>query len=342
MSAFELLADELRSFAEEAGPELVPRRALQSCDAGLRMFADAGPELALEVHVADPDPEPTIDLTLRVHRAHLHRLEESTYRPPHVQRILQRWKESRLLARVPFIEFELDLEHEPEMPWVGPAVEPELRRGPVWIQRARDQGDAYDGPRPADAELVRAIMQELGGADTATEAKVLALVSGMPRLGLVSQLALLDGRASSPQTGVRVFVSLPRSALASTLASVGWPGDLRRVLEMYERFSPETTWVDVDFNLSAAPTAPTLSFYREFLAPRMANSSLRSVLATIGELSLTTRERLDAIARFVAANDSRVDRLVTFKVTVLPERVRLKLYLSALNRSPDPDGNAPR
>jgi hypothetical protein len=139
-----------------------------------------------------------------------------------------------------------------------------------------------------------------------------------------------------------VFVSVPRDCLQSVLASVDWPGDLSRVVPLLERFSHESHWFDVDFSIGADRTEPTLSFYREFFAPRMADGTLCSVLGAIADSSMISKGRTEAVARWVVANDARTDRLVTFKVTVLPDRSRLKLYLSALNREPSRDGNAPR
>lgn len=338
MTTAAALLDEILAFGERAGAELVPTGALRASRTAVQMLAAAQPEFALELHVASE--RPVVDLTLRVHRRHAHALlDHAPDSTTAVQRVLHRWMTPEsALSRSPFIEFEFDLEDEPGAPWIGPAIEPELRRGPVWIQEARDRGQTYSGPRPADPEQIVSLLRELGSVDARTAERVMRLAAALPRHGLLSQLALLDGRPSSPREGVRVFVSVPASDLEATLTAAGWPGDVARLAATRRRFSPDGEWIDVDFGIAATHTEPNVSFYREFQAPRLADSALRAVLETIATLSLTTTSRLEALKAWVVDNDMRVDRIITFKVTLLPGALRLKVYLSNLGPPPSYDG----
>lgn len=327
------LTRELAAFGDELGSVLIPESRRASMQSAADMLALARPEFAFERHLDEHDV--AIDLTLRVDaRGRDRLLAAHAQLPAAVERVLRGWADPmRAVHAMPFVEFEFDLPGYATEPWIGPAVEPRLRSGARVIQAERDR---ESGGRPIASRLFGEALELLDARPLAagTRARVIECVTLLPKLGVLGQLARLDGRPSAPREGVRVFVSLPRSGFETYLRALDYPGSIASLQRTIDHWAPHSTWLDLDLGIHEGRLEPKIGWYLEFRAPRWASSELRRLLELLeSEQQCDVRVTI-ALERWVKLVDARRDRVLTCKLVLDPDQaIRAKIYVSTL-RSP--------
>lgn len=332
----------LADFGEELGPTLAPLALLEP----LRTLADtldlghAG--YCLETHCDDVVRR--VDLVVRV--AQIDRADlapiRGTLPAPGLDALCGAWTRSDgALSWVPYVELEFDGTDPDAGPWVGPAVDPRLDRGPggagTWsptrIRRA-----------PGSRAVARAILGSLAGygPDHGVMRRVERCFDALPPSGGIGHLALFEGRPGRHGSGARIILRIPMYAIHDYLATVGWSGDVESMLAWHGVDGALLDHISFDLDVRADGLGTRTAVYREFHVPRRSNSQLSRLVSTLRDRGLLAPQISEALLRWVTRVSGRRDRVLTIK-TVLPARraPHVKLYYSDLGRQRTADKDRP-
>ncbi|NUP14090.1 MAG: hypothetical protein HOW73_49285 [Polyangiaceae bacterium] len=320
--------ERLEAMLGECDGDLVSEVARGRLRRAIDTLTGASPELAFECHLDSP----RVDLVARVRLSDRSVLLESSATRGSLRRFLERWEDPNdPLAPIPFVEIEYDLDGDDAEPWIGPAIEPLLRRGVRAIHEARMGRPVHDW---MSYRLAAAFLETFTSDSEAWKRRAMECFEALPGLGCINHFTLLDLRPERPTPGMRMIVSLPRPALRRYLERVGWAGDISGFDATVDRFTPGADRVDFDLDVRSSDTSARAAFYVEFRAPRAKSSVLAGLLDALEADSNAAGAPIDALRRWVARVDARASRVLTMKLTLEREKTRVKAYLGSLGSVP--------
>lgn len=324
------LSDRLEDLLAPCGEQLVSARARTRLAALAAQLEPSLRELAVECHLGRGAD--AVDLTARVFPAQRDRMLREPQLPHRVRRFFEAWARSGSdLGHLPFVELEWDHHREGGDPWIGPAIEPLVRRGIEAIEAAKGDAPAAQWPCYRAAS---ALITELGQRDPVWHARMLTCFERLPRYGCINHLSLLEIRGDGRAPGLRMIGVIPRPELQSYLGDVGWSGELASFEVLLARYAPHTGAVGLDLDVHLDHAAPRVAFYLEFRPPRDTSSALRELIAKLEQDGLAPDGTADALRSWIAACRGRQDRALTFKLLSEAGARRVKVYFSALDALP--------
>lgn len=323
--------EKVDAFAKQAGEVLVPSTSRASLRKLAAPLGGIDFPFALECHVANSVGR--VDLTIRITPRIRDALLENGIRiSDSVSHLLQKWaEEDGLLAAIPYIELEFDIDDQLWDPWIGPAVEPLVARGPISIYRA-----AQDQP------ALSKLSEQLSGAVLATlpvpvpNERLLHRLSqaydALPKMSSINHLGALYARPASPKNAIRLIISLPRYALSDYLDKLDWRGDFGRIGQELEIIRPYAERVDFDLNIESDSAGDSIAFYNEFRAPRRADSYLSGTLEALSRAAYLPQDAKEAVLSFIENCNGNRMRVLTLKLSWKGQSPAiLKVYLSQLD-----------
>ena len=324
------LTEKAAAFAATAGNILVPESARTGLRATTKRLGAFDYPFALECHLADAAGR--VDLTVRIHPELRDAILKNRFViSDAVTHFLKKWADPNgPLAAIPYLELEFDINGEVCDPWFGPAVEPFVARGPSGIYREARKRPELRAQRVTLSKHVLANLPVTPPTNALLNRLALAY-DALPALGSINHIGALAARRSAPKEGIRLILSLPRYALATYLADVGWQGDLERLDRELDGLKPLTERVDLDLYLDNASAGDTMAIYNEYRAPRKANSALAKTLERLRSMGYLDASQKEAVANWIAAVDGDSSRVLTFKLSWQKDAPTIaKLYLSQL------------
>jgi hypothetical protein len=315
----------LRELLDSIDDALVTREARRRIELAGAPFAETRCEHAIECHLGND--ERRADLVVRVFPDDRDALLAAGQLHEDVARFFERWRDRPELRAVPFVELEHDLDGEPQRPWVGPSIEPLVRRGVDAIVARREDKPSSEWE---STRLAVAVLHELGERDERWRSRLDALFASLPPKGCINHLALGSTRPGRERAFVRVIASVRRFDVAPFLSRVGWRGDLTRLERLLDRHFRGEGRTDLDLDVELDGCAVKTAAYADFRAPRASDSSLRAMLARVVDDRLASAAAIDSLSRWIARSDASPARVLTMKLADDGRRATTKAYLGSL------------
>lgn len=310
---------------------MVPNKArAQLCKLAVSL-GDTHFPFALECHVANPVGR--VDLTIRITPKIRDALSENGIRiSDSVSHLLQEWSEvDGLLATIPYIELEFDIDDQLWEPWIGPAVEPLVARGPNGIYRAAQDQPALRNQSERLANAVLSTLPMPVPSDGLLH-RLSRAYGALPKTGSINHLGALYARPASPKNAIRLIVSLPRYALSGYLDKLEWRGDISRIEQELEIIKPYAERIDFDLNIESDSAGDSIAFYNEFRAPRQVDSYLLGTLDALTREAYLPQDAKEAVLAFIQNSNGNRMRALTLKLSWKGKApASLKVYLSQLD-----------
>ncbi|MBK6513133.1 MAG: hypothetical protein IPG04_03180 [Polyangiaceae bacterium] len=288
------------------------------------------PEVAVECHLGRGAD--AVDLTARVFPEQRDRMLRDPSLPARVRHFFSGWAEpGSELGLIPFVELEWDHHRQGGEPWIGPAIEPNVRGGIQAIEDARQGLGVASWPC---ARAASALIARLGQREPAWHARLLGCFEALPRFGCINHLSLLEIRGDGRAPGFRTIGAIPGPELGRYLDAVGWRGDHPTFERLLARYAPFAGAVALDLDVHLDHAAPRVAFYVEHRAPRESSSALRELLSKLEADGLAPDGAAEALRRWVVTCTGRPGRALTFKVLCEGGAARVKVYFGSLETVP--------
>lgn len=284
------------------------------------------PDLVVECHLGRGAD--AVDLTVRVYPEQRDRMLAEGGLSPRLRDVFEGWATPGSdLANIPFVELEWDHHREGGEPWIGPAVEPLVRKG---IDRIEESRRGVPARQWASYRAGSALIARLGQHDRRWHDRMLGCFEALPPFGCINHLSLLEIRGDGRGEGIRMILTVPRPDLRAFLEAVGWPGDIATFEALLARYAPFSGRVALDLDVVLEGTGPRVAFYVELRVPRSTSSVLREFLEKLESDGLATKETAAALRSWVVAGRGSARRPLTFKVLSEEGETRVKTYLGSL------------
>ena len=318
-------------FADEVGPFLVPEHTLERLHAATDQLDDVLCEFALESHINDASRH--VDLVVRVNPENRDTLLSGTSRlSENVLNFMKAWaRPSGSLSDIPFIELEYDLNGPCTDPWIGPAVEPHVAKGPLAIFRAKKAEREIGGTRDR-FQIAKSVLGRLPIAPPSRTLvdRLRRCYEELPTTGSINHFTAAAARPSSrSKDTLRLIVALPKATLHTYLDAIGWLGDKRRVDEALHWFKPYADHVSFDLNIAADDAGDNIAFYTQFRCLRIQDDGLLSFIEALVRRNAVADSCRSALQDWIRKVSGRMGRGLTFKLSIKNDAPSVvKLYLS--------------
>ncbi len=316
----------LSSLLDDCDAALVDVDARRRIENASESYSQTEAECAVECHLASGGAR--ADLVVRVFPPDCVKLASQPATSPPLRSFLARWQNQ--LPELPFVELEHDLDVMRPTPWIGPAIEPLVRRGIDAIVAARA------GAPPAhwtSTILAQRVLEALGESDPRWRDRIHDVFCRLPPRGCINHLALGAARPGRPSPSVRLIVSLERRNVTEFFGAAGWRGQSDRLTQLAERVLPWESRVELDIDLELDGCAIRTATYADFRAPRARDSVLRSLVHRLVADEMVPAAGARALETWIARSDGALERVLTLKITDDGHELGAKAYLGALRKA---------
>lgn len=315
----------LDALLDECGPALVAEPTRTRLRRAASHVDGTAAEIALECHLASGGGR--VDLVTRLYPRDRDILRDRPHLPAYIRGFLRAWATQDELADLPFLELEVDLDDSDRTPWIGPAIDPLVRRGihAILAERADRPVEAWRSYRIATATMLA-----LGEHRDEWHARARECFEALPPGGCINHMGVLGHRDTARRSGLRLVVSVPRGPLRVFLGAIRWRGDLDQFESALDKYQPYADRVHFDLDVGLIDAGDTAAFYIEFRAPRTSNTALSDVLVGLAREGACKPEVVEALRAWVARAEGRTSRVLTFKLPECEGRRSVKTYLSAV------------